>query len=183
MEKRMITRAPLTLDSAMLDETRAYLRIESEEEDPALGGIILAALGHAEAFLNLVLLRRTVTEVLGASTTWSRLGATPVLAISGVSAPSVPGPAALLPPDRYAVDIDGSGDGWVRITDATHGGRIEVSYTAGLASDWASLPEALRLGVLRLAGYLHGHRDGAGDPGPPAAVAALLNPWRRFRLS
>lgn len=170
----MISRAPLTLDSALLDEAKAYLRIEAEEEDPALGAILLAAIAHAEDFLNLMLLRRAVVERIAASTVWRRLGATPVAAITGVGD---------LPPEQYSVDIDGSGDGWVRIAGPLAGTTVEVSFSAGLAEDWSSLPETLRLGVLRLAGYLHGHRDGGGDPGPPAAIAALLNPWRRFRLS
>lgn len=179
----MISRTPLILDSAMLDEAKTYLRIETEEEDSALGAILLAALGHAETFLNLLLVRRAVTERLVAGTTWTRLSDAPVVSITALTSARPGGLPEPLPPDRYALDIDGSGEGWVRISDAMCAGPVAVSYEAGLTEGWADLPEALRLGVLRLAGYLHGRRDAAEDAGPPAAVAALLKPWRRFRLS
>jgi uncharacterized phiE125 gp8 family phage protein len=62
-------------------------------------------------------------------------------------------------------------------------GAVEVTYQAGLASTWSALPESIRLGVLRLIGHLYTHRDAGDDAGPPAAVAALLRPWRRMKLS
>ena len=45
----MISRDAVVLDSGMLDEARSYLRLESEEQDAALGTILLGAIGHAEA--------------------------------------------------------------------------------------------------------------------------------------
>ncbi|MCC6479976.1 MAG: phage gp6-like head-tail connector protein [Sphingomonadaceae bacterium] len=61
-------------------------------------------------------------------------------------------------------------------------GRVEIACTAGMAQSWAELPEAIRLGVLRLAAHLHLHRDSPDDPGPPEAVRTLLRPWRRRRI-
>jgi hypothetical protein len=68
------------------------------------------------------------------------------------------------------------------VTQPGSAGRVEVTATAGLAPEWEALPEAIRLGVLRLVGHLHLYRDSADDRGPPAAVAALLRPWRRMRF-
>ena len=45
----MISRDAVVLGSDMLDEARAYLRLESEEEDASLGSVLLGAIGHAEA--------------------------------------------------------------------------------------------------------------------------------------
>jgi hypothetical protein len=53
-----------------------------------------------------------------------------------------------------------------------------------MALTWDELPEAIRLGVLRLAAHLHlAHRDNPDDLGPPEGVAALLRPWRRRRIA
>lgn len=178
----MIAAAPLTPDPALLDEARAYLRIEQDEEDASLAGLAMAALAHAEQFANRLLLRRGVTQTVPASGNWTRLSPAPVLAVTGVVAIAADGTRSPLPPEAFAIDIDGQADAWVRLLAPGAARALEVTMTAGLAADWASLPEALRLGVLRLVGHLHAHRDRPDDGGPPAAVAALLLPWRRMRL-
>lgn len=179
----MIERDALGLDESMLDSAKAYLRLEGDEEDAPLGAILIAAIGHAEQFLNLMLIRRGVRELIASSDRWTRLSATPVMSITGVTGRPAEGAAFALPVGAYGVDIDASGDGWLRVTQPGSAGRVEIAYVAGLADDWMSLPEAVRLGLLRLIGHLHLHRDSADDAGPPAAVAALLRPWRRMRLS
>jgi uncharacterized phiE125 gp8 family phage protein len=178
----MTTRSPLSLDSAMLDEAKAYLRIEQDEDDPQLGAILLASIGHAETFLNDMVIRRPVTEIRSTSADWTRLSATPVSQIGGVTGLPAEGASFALPIDAFSVDIDADGDGWVRVMRPGSAGRIEVAYTAGRAADWAGLPEPIRLAVLRLAGHFYTHRDDTDDKGPPAAVAALLRPWRRIRF-
>ena len=111
----MISRAPLVLDSEMLDEARTFLRLEEADLDPSLGGVILSAVAAAEDFLNLMLLRRSVTETMAASTGWLRLGTAPVTAISAVELVDPSGTAVPVAPGDHAIDIDGSGAGWVRI--------------------------------------------------------------------
>lgn len=162
---------------------KTYLRIDQADEDALLERMLGAALRHVEAFTGQLLLRRAGVDRLPISGAWQRLGVTPVHAVTAIAAVSADGTASPLPPEAYALDIDGSGDGWVRLTAPVDAARIEVTVDAGLAPDWDALPEPLRLAVLRLAGHLHGHRDSADDAGPPAAVAALLRPWRRMRLS
>jgi uncharacterized phiE125 gp8 family phage protein len=179
----MISRDAVVLDSAMLDEAKAYLRLETDDEDAPLGAIILAAIGHSETFLGLMLVRRGFQTVLPACSDWKRLGATPVASITGVTGLPAEVASFALPVGAYAIDIDASGDGWVRVTAPGSAGRVQVAGVAGMAADWSALPESIRLGVLRLIGHLYANRDGADDRGPPAAVAALLRPWRRMRIS
>ena len=88
-----------------------------------------------------------------------------------------------MPVGDYGIDIDAHAQGWVRVIQPGSAGRVRVSLSAGLSADWAGLPEPVRLGILRLAAHIHAHRDAADDVGPPAAVAALLRPWRRLRLA
>ncbi len=178
----MMTPEPLLLPDAAADDLRAWLRLEPGEEDPLLLALMAAAIRHAEQFTGQLLLARTVRQILNASSDWQRLAATPVRVISGVTGLPGEGASYTLPVSAYAIDIDGNGDGWVRVMQSGSAGRIEVACEAGISIDWGKLPESLRLAVLRLTGYLHANRDGDSDSGPPAAVAALLRPWRRMRL-
>jgi uncharacterized phiE125 gp8 family phage protein len=56
-----------------------------------------------------------------------------------------------------------------------------VTFTAGLASDWDSLPITLRQGVVALAAHLFTDREGAVPV--PAAVTALWRPFRHVALT
>jgi uncharacterized phiE125 gp8 family phage protein len=60
---------------------------------------------------------------------------------------------------------------------------MRVRYSAGLAADWAGLPEPLTQGVLRLTGHLFASRSGNGEGEPPAAVTALWRPYRLLRVA
>src|SRR3546814_10878034 len=82
-----------------------------------------------------------------------RLRWTPVSAITGVTGVPAEGAAFALPIGAYGVDIDGNGDGWVRVTAPGAAGRVDVTFMAGLAPDWAGLPEGIRQGVVRLAAH------------------------------
>lgn len=179
----MISREAVVLDSFMLDEARAYLRLESEEEDTSLGSVLLGAIGHAEAYLGQILLRRNVREIVPASMHWQRLSVWPVVMVNSVTGIPAEGlPFALLA-DAYKIEIDAHGEAWLRVTQPGLAGRVEIACLAGMAQTWEELPEAIRLGVLRLGAHLHLHRDNPDDPGPPEGVAVLLRPWRRRRIA
>lgn len=181
----MIEPAPIpgTLVAPARDEAKAYLRIEHAEDDALLDRLIADAAALAESFTAQLLLQREVVETLGAGSGWQHLTSAPVRSITGVEGVPAEGGTFLLPVDSYAIDIDAHGRGWVRVTNPGAAGRIRVTLSAGLAADWASLPEPVRLGIIRLTAHLYTHRDSADDVGPPAAVAALLRPWRRMRLA
>jgi uncharacterized phiE125 gp8 family phage protein len=178
----MLSRQALTLDGVMLDEAKAYLRLEQDEDDPSLGAILLAAIGHAESHVGQMLITRNVSEIRAVSSFWQRLTASPVVSFTSVTGIPAEGATFVMPTTNYSTEIDSAGEGHFRITQPGSAGRVEIAYRAGLADSWAELPEALRLGILRLAGHLFAHRDAADDAGPPAAVLALLRPWRRVRL-
>lgn len=159
------------------DEAKAYLRLETAQDDPLVDTLVASARALCEAFLGQQLIRRTVTETLAAGTAWQRLGAGPVAAIVAVERID-DGVATALPVEAYAIDIDPAGDGWVRAGGA---GQIRVTYRAGLAESEAGVPAAIAQGVVRLAAHLYVHRD--DSPAPPPMVAALWRPFRRLRLA
>lgn len=177
----MLSVAPFgtSLDPA-LPEAKAFLRIDGSDDDPALARMIEAAAGLAEEFTGQLLVARAVVETVAAATAWHRLLARPVASIEAVAAGD---PPAALDAAGYGIDIDASGDGWVRVPGLGCRATASVSYQAGLAPDWASLPAPIRQGVLRLVAHLYTSRDRADDAGPPAAVAALWRPYRRMRLA
>ncbi|RDV07777.1 hypothetical protein DXH95_01130 [Sphingorhabdus pulchriflava] len=179
----MISRDAVVLGSDMLEEARAYLRLEYEEEDASLGTVLLGAIGYAEAYLGQMLLRRNAREVLPASMRWQRLSVLPVSLVNSVTGIPAEGMPFALSSEAYKIEIDAHGEVWLRVTQPGSAGRVEVACMAGMAQTWAELPEAIRLGVLRLAAHLHLHRDNPDDPGPTEGVAALLRPWRRRRLA
>lgn len=160
-----------------LAEAQAFARIETGEEEALLAGLIRTGSALCEAFLGQAVIARSFSEEVRASGDWQRLSAAPVRSIDEVSIAGLP-----LPADAYAVDIDASGCGWVRMLDAASGGIVTVSGAAGLAVDQNGVPEPIRHGVLRLVAHLFGARDGEGGE-IPAAVTALWRPYRRMRLA
>jgi uncharacterized phiE125 gp8 family phage protein len=179
-EKIMLSLDPLGLDSAMLDEGRAFLRID--DEDPSLSAALLAAIHHAEMFTRSVIIRRTAREVLSASSSWQILQAAPVQSVISVTGIPAEGAVFALAASTWEAKIGSRGAAYVRIIQPGSAGRAEIASSAGLAADWASLPESLRLGLLRLTAHFHAHRDDPAGGGPPAAALALLLPWRRMRV-
>ena len=174
---------PLIVTPDGVDEAKTYLRIENEEEDGVIAALLTAAIRLCEQFTGQVIFARGVVDRMPVSSAWQRLGAGPVISVEGVTGIPAEGAAFALPASAYAIDIDGHGDGWVRVTEPGVAGRIDVTFSAGLASSWNEVPDGLRLAVLRCLAHVHAHRDAPDDSGPPPAVAALLRPFRRMVIS
>ena len=179
----MFSLSPPPVAAEAVVAAKAFLRIENDLEDALVANLLAAAIRPVDGFPNLIALRRTGVDRLAVSGAWQRLGVTPVHAITAVTGLPVEGEAFALRVGAYALAVDGSGDGWVRVTQPGAAVRVDVIVDAGLAAGWGDVPEPLRLAILRLTGHLYTYRDTAEDSGPPAAVAALLRPWRRMRLS
>jgi uncharacterized phiE125 gp8 family phage protein len=171
----------LALPIVTLSEAQAYVRIETGEEEAVLAGLIRSASGLCEAFINQVVIARDFALALPASGAWERVPLTPVRSIGDVESVDSSGTATPLSNSAYSIDIDSTGDGWVRVTDGIGSTRVRVSGTAGMADDENGVPEPLRQGVLRLVAHLFTSRDGSGGE-PPAAVTALWRPYRRLRI-
>lgn len=161
------------------DEVKALLRVVGEAEHALVERLAEEAAATAEAFTGLVLVAREVRESVAATGAWVRLAACPVRAVTGVVGLDAGGAEVALAAEAYAVDIDADGDGWVRVS-APGVARARVTVSAGMAADWDRLPPPVRMAVVRLAA--HGFAVPPGGAEPPAAVAALLRPWRRLRL-
>ncbi|MBO0750171.1 MAG: hypothetical protein J2O44_07065, partial [Porphyrobacter sp.] len=143
--------APPVLAPAALDELKDWLAITTTREDVALSALLNAALEMCEAFTGLMPLEATCEEVLPADNCWRGLQTRPIQAVSGVDGIPAEGARFALAPADYAIDLDADGGAHVRVVNKGAATRVAVQFVAGLAADWASLPETLRHGVLRLA--------------------------------
>lgn len=175
---------PAALADAALAELKHWLAITTTRDDETLNALLRAALDTCEAFTGTIPLETGCEEVLHATRDWQPISTAPVVAITGVEQLSPGGTRTALAGDGFMIDITADGCGRVRLTRAIAQARVVVRFDAGLAPDWASLPDGLRHGVIRLAAYQYRERD-QGDAGqtPPAAVGALWQPWRRMRLA
>lgn len=179
----MLRAGPIILPAEAVDEVKAYLRIVGADEDVLVARLMRTAVELCERFTGQAMPAREFAEVRAASASWTRLTATPVRAITGLAALAADGSAEALEASAYAIDIDASGDGWVRLTGPIEAKRVRVDFEAGMAAEWGQLPEPLRQGAVRLAAHCYTHRTEDGASGPPAAVAALWRPYRRMRIS
>jgi len=180
--KRAIV-AAATLAPAALTEVKDWLGITTTGEDTSLTAQLRAALETCEAFTGSMPLVAECEEVIPVCGDWQKLATRPVLAITSVEGVPAQGTRTALAADAYEIDFRADGSGWVRVLNPGMAGRIAVRLSAGLASDWSSLPDGLRHGVVRLAAHQYRQREtGEKSPIPPASVAALWRPWRGPRL-
>ncbi|MBS0481875.1 MAG: hypothetical protein JSR96_06910 [Proteobacteria bacterium] len=183
MKRAIVT--PATLAPDALAELKDWLGITLAGDDAQLTALLRVSLDLCEHFTGIMPLQQDCEEVLPARGGWAALATRPVQTITAVVGIPAEGSRFALPAAAYALDLDADGAGRVRVTNPGSAGRIAVRFSAGLASGWADLPDALRHGMLRLAAHQYRAReDGASAQSvPPAAVAALWRPWRRLRLA
>src|SRR3546814_18570201 len=93
----------------------------------------------------------------------------------GVTGLPAEGAVFALPIGAYGVDIDGNGDGWVRVTASGAAGRVDVTFMAGLATGWAGQRDDMASRRARVADErLAGGRNQRGYRGRhPAAQFGL----------
>src|SRR5947209_16235946 len=119
----------LALPAVTMSEAQAYVRIETGEEEAVVAGLIRTASALCEAFLNSVVIARDFALELPASSEWQRIELTPVQSIGSVETLDSNGAPSSLAANGYAVDIDSSGDGWIRMTGASDVTRVRVNGT------------------------------------------------------
>lgn len=174
---------PATLPSSALAELKQWLGITVASDDAPLQRLLAAALEACESFTGTMPLEQICEEKLDARGCWQALATRPVQAILAVERVTHDGARTVLPSQDYEIDLQADGTGQVRVPSSEREGGVVVRFAAGLAVDWAALPESLRHGTVRLAAHQHRERESAGaSPLPPASVAALWRPWRRMRL-
>jgi len=176
--------SPATLAPEALDELKAWLAITTMRDDVALGALLRAALDTCEAFTRQMPLEAVCEEILPATRGWHTLVTAPVRAITSLQGLALDGTLTAIDPAQYLFDITADGCGRINIIGAIAESRAVARFTAGLAPDWAGLEQGLSHGIIRLAAHHYRERnEGGAERTPPAAIAALWQPWRRMRLA
>lgn len=174
----MLIAEPVVAGAQALAAVKAFLRIDGTGEDEMLSALVASAIAQCESYTGASLIERGFIETIEA-TAWSRaLSASPVTAITGVT----DGGGMALPVASYALDVGVDGRARIRLF-AGPSRIVRISYRAGVATGWATVPEPLRHGVVRMVAHLHELRDQADALGPPATAIALWQGARRMRLS
>ena len=183
MKRAIVT--PAGLPPSALAELKHWLGITTAHDDALLSDLLRAALDICEAFTGTMPIETTCEEVLFVRGGWISLATRPVQAITSIETVAADGSRGILSADAFEFDLDPDGTGLVRVRGGnTSATRIAVRFVAGMAPDWEGLPETLRHGMIRLAAHQHRERESSGaSPLPPAAIAALWQPWRRMRLA
>lgn len=179
----MLSLDPLGLDSVMLSEVRAYVRVDDGTDDGVVAACAAAAVAHAEQFTRQILIRRGAKEMVTAGSGWQILQAMPVQSVIGVTGIPAEGGAFAMAASAWEAKISSRGEAYFKVLQPGIAGRAEVVLSVGFADNWAALPESLRLGLLRLAAYFYNNRDASDDNGPPAAALALLLPFRGMHIA
>lgn len=168
-----------------LNEARGWLRLGATIDDAVVAGLVRAATNICEAFIGQWLIIRAVEEVLPLKNGVIQPGARPVAGIDSATLLFPGGDEAVLGAGDYRTSIGRDGTARVTVGDPRGAARVRVAYRAGIAESANGIPEAIRQGIVRMTQHLHEARDGArnGAGGaPPAAIAALWQPWRRLTI-
>jgi uncharacterized phiE125 gp8 family phage protein len=181
MQRTVTTPADLTGDA--LDDLKGWLGISRSQEDAMLTGLLGASLALCEAFTRQIPIEQTYEERIPSKAGRYELVVRPVKALLTTQEVDASGARADLDEQDYAFEIGADRIGCITLKRALDAPFIAVSVRAGIAPDWASLPGALKQGIIRLAAFHYRDRESAKDPLPPASVAALWRPWRIARLT
>ncbi len=179
---------PPAVEPVTPDEAKAYLRVETADEDVLISRLIGAARHAAERATGRAFIAQSWRMTLDR---WPRgrvleLPFPPLQAVNAVVLIDEAGTESPWPAGNIVADT-ASQPGRV----ALRGGvappiperdlaGVAVDFTAGYGAQPTDVPEALRQAMIRLVAHWFEHRDGA-EP-VPGEVNALLAPYRMARL-
>jgi uncharacterized phiE125 gp8 family phage protein len=165
-------------------EAKAHLRIETDEDDALIDGLIETATAHFDGWTG-VLGRCLVTQ------TW-RLKldrfCDPIrlpMPASAISAIISGGDAVSASVYELLHDAAGSyvtrkdGQSWPTVPSGN--AKVAVDFVAGYGAA-AAVPLPIRTAILILVGHLYDNRGGSNQGGPPAVLDVLIRPYRRVTV-
>jgi len=175
----------LTDEPVSLDEVKAHLRLDIDDDDAYVAGCIAAARQWVEEQTKRALMPKTYDQTVDYIWPWKYgnyridLEVAPVSAVTSIKYIDTTGAEQTLASSQYIVagrthhpfitpayDVDWPEVRWIPDT-------ITVRYTAG---DADAVPQAVHRALMILAGHFYEDREG-GDI--PDAVYALISPYRR----
>jgi len=174
---------PTDLTGEALEDLKSWLGISRPKDDTTLVSLLEASLALCEAFTGQTPIEQTIEERIPPMAGHYSLATRPVRAALTAEMLDAFGVRTTIPADHFTVNIDADSRAFVSLAKDIEGQAVAVSLRAGIASDWASLPGALKQGIIRLAAFHYNDRESVKDAKPPASVTALWRPWRIVRLT
>ena len=165
-----------------LTEALGWLRLGSASDDAVVEPLLRAATGICEAFVGQWLVQRSGSELVPVVQGAARLSVRPVVAVDEVRMVAADDSETVLAAGEYRLSLAADGGGRLIIAPQHGAARVRVTYRAGMAAAGADVPEAIRHGIVRMTQHLYEARDAREVPPPPAAIAALWQPWRALRM-
>ena len=178
---------PLTLA-----EAKAWLRLDTTDEDDLVTALIVSARLMVEAATRRALITQTWRLVYDA---WPalplRLRPAPVQSVAAIRTYDITNISSPVAPAGYWIDASPNAARLIFITPPPPPGRvlagIEIDVTAGYGAAASAVPEPLRQAARMLVAHWF---EARGDTGAapalehlPAPVAALIAPFRSVRLA
>lgn len=163
-----------------LAEARQAIKVETDEDDAVIGGLIAAATDHFDGWSGILrrcLVRQIWRQTYDGFTPALRLPM-PALSVEHVAVDGDAIDAALY---ELAHDEGGSlvrpapGEAWPAALPAP--GRVAVDFVAGYG-DPVDVPASLRTAILIMVGYLYDNRGGSNQGGPAPIIERLTRPHR-----
>lgn len=208
---RLTVTAPPEVEPLALNEVKAYLRVDHDDDDDLIAGLIVAAREACETATGRSLITRGYSLYMDAWPGTTALGwwdgieegadilykdsalflpQPPLVSVSAIRVYNADNSYAVLPPGGYAVDAIGM-PGRVILSDGALPpvpGRvvngIEVQFTAGYGAQREKVPAALRQGMRQVVAYLYENRgDTPGRAVLSSGAAALFHPFRSVGMS
>ena len=184
------TSAPAALPVS-LAEAKAHLRVDHDDDDALIAGLIQAATDHLDGWsgvLGRCLVTQTWRQDFDAFASCLPLPLGPVSAIASVTYRNTAGQLATVDSSDYSLRTDAGGRTYVRFQDdfSTPGDLYEVAalsitYTAG----YETVPAPIKTAILLMVGNIYECRE-ATTVGPrielPLGAQALLAPYRHVGI-
>lgn len=183
------------VEPVTLSEMKDHMRVEIDEDDVLIAGLITAAREHLETICRpqLAMITQTwrwVADAWPAGDTLE-LRPWPLQSVSSIKYTSDAGVEATFSSSNYVVDAYGkpgrlrlkSTSTWPSTTLAALNGLV-VEFVAGYGNTSASVPQRLRQALMLLAAHWYENRElaivsGAMPKQLPFAVDAIMQHWRR----
>jgi uncharacterized phiE125 gp8 family phage protein len=182
----LVTTGPLQ-EPLDLAQAKAHLRVDSEDENALISGLITTARQMVETFTGRVLMRQERDVILPGFTDPMRLGA-PLASVTSITYVDADGATQTLAPTEYLViapTAQPEPAGFVTLaydkswpTTREQVNAVTIRAALGYATPDA-VPASLRAAVLLLIGDLYENREAQSDAllSENRTLQRLLSPW------
>lgn len=173
-----------------VDEAKLHLRVDGDEENTLIEGLIAAAVSHLDGWTGILgraLVEQTWRQDFDSFGCSMRLALGPVSEIVSITWRNEAGQVATVASSNYALVTDGIGPRvyWDAAFSSPSGlyeqGAVSVTYRAGYAVE--DVPAAIKVAILLMIGHWHMNRETVAEGSfneLPFAANALLAPFRRM---